>query len=367
MVCSLHILPPQVPAGENAFISGFVMQFFAGICTQMFQHCSVIHKDFVSCRSFDDAIVLFRGAVLQGTNTKGDDSPVKGRDGTEPIAGSEKEPALEGHDAVPGKDEASNYEDSNEAVSCMEWNFKTARMESVTHVKFRVHRIIQWTNRDERGDRYLCKIYDSSKLDTDNCHQRVVHELDLLPATIAEFENNTKKKSRQKRSMMKMADTATGTGTGKSLPKRKKANGSRSTKKQQGEKSPAVDFTTFQKREEAMAALLNDDDGVVVAVGPYALRDDLANLAKSYDVATATQAGWHEMRESLHFRSVLARQKVLTSQYIRRAMCFGVVGTSAFFSGNIVCFPLHHRSPPVVNHCNIYPGFHNPVLCHLRW
>ena len=333
----------------------------------MFQHRSVIHKAFVSCRSFDDALVLFRGAVLQGTNTAGDDSPVKGRVDTEPTAGSDKDPALEVHDAVTGKEEAPNAEDSNEAESCMEWNFATGRMESVTHVKFRVRRIIQWTNRDERGDRYLCRIFDSSKQDKDECHQRTAHELDLLPSTIAEFNSSTDKTSRQKRSMLKMADPDPDAGTGKSLKKRKKAKGARSTKKQVGVNSPAIDFTTFQKREQALADALKDDDGVVVAVGPYALRDDLANLAKSNDVPPATLAGWHEMRESLHFRSVLARQKVLTSQYIRRAMCFGVVGTSAFFSGKIVFFPLHDRSPPVVNHCSIYPCFHNPVLFHLRW
>jgi hypothetical protein len=166
-------------------MAGFVMQFFAGICTDMFQKCSVIHKSFVLCRSFDDALVLFRASLLQDTNTTGDDSIGNGRVDVAPTAGSEKDTALEVHDAVTGKEEASITDDGEEAESCMEWNFATAQMESVTHVKYRVRQIVQWTHRDERGDWHLCRIYDSSKQENDKCHQRTVHELDLLPATIA--------------------------------------------------------------------------------------------------------------------------------------------------------------------------------------
>ena len=322
------------------------MQFFAGICTHMFQKCSVIHKSFVLCRSFDDALVLFRAALVEDTNTTGDDSIGNGRVDVAPTAGSEK-------DAVTGKEEASITDDGEVSESCMEWNFATAQMESVTHVKYRVRQIVQWTHRDERGDWHLCRIYDSSKQDNDKCHQRTVHELDLLPSTITEFNRSTDKNSRSDRAKVKIDDSAPATGTATSQKKRKKAKRDHSTKEQLGVDSPEIDFNGFQTRQEALASVLEDDDAVVVAVGPYALRDDLANLAKSKNVATATLAGWHEMREAQHFRCLLARQKVLTSQYLRRAMCFGVVGTSAFFSGKIFRFHLHDRSPPVVNHCSM--------------
>ena len=203
-------------------------------------------------------------------------------------------------------------------------------MVRVTHVKFRVRNIILWRNRDARGDTFLCNIYDSAKRERDKCHHRSVHEVDLLPSKVAAFNNNTKKTPRRDRAMLKMADPDPDAGTGKSLKKRKKAKGTRSTKRQGGVNSPAIDFTTFQKREQALADALKDDDGVVVAVGPHALRDDLANLAKSNDVPPATLAGWHEMREAQHFRCLLARQKVLTSQYLRRAMCFGVGNVGIF-------------------------------------
>jgi hypothetical protein len=343
------------------------MQFFAGVCMHMFRTCVVIHKQFVKCGTFDEALAMFRAAVKEAQNPEGRQCPDKGRDDAAPATGSGKDPAPEGDNAINGKDAADIYDESNEAGFCMEWCFERKQMVRVTHVKFRVRSIILWRNRDARGDTFLCNIYDSAKRERDKCHHRSVHELDLLPSMVAEFNNNTKKTSRQDRAMLKMDHPDPDTGTGKSLKKRKKAKGASSTKRQGGVNSPAIDFTTFQKREQALADVLNDDDGVVVAVGPYALRDDLANLAKSNDVPPATLAGWHEMRESLYFRSVLARQKVLTSQYLRRAMCFGVVGTSAFFSGKIVCIPRHDRSPPVVNHCSINPCFHNPVLSLLRW
>ena len=109
------------------------MQFFAGICTHMFQKCSVIHKSFVLCRSFDDALVLFRAALVEDTNTTGDDSIGNGRVDVAPTAGSEK-------DAVIGKEEASITDDGEVSESCMEWNFATAQMESVTHVKYPLRR-----------------------------------------------------------------------------------------------------------------------------------------------------------------------------------------------------------------------------------
>jgi hypothetical protein len=243
----------------------------------------------------------------------------------------------------------------------MEWNFDTARMERVTHVKHRTRNVIKWIGRDEKGDSFQCHIYDSSKLDKNKCHYRTVHEKDLLPSSVADFNNNTKKSTRRDRAMRNVGATNSTPGSG-SLPKRKPAIRKRSTKKQKVVDSPAIDYSEFEKRESALANVLKVDGGAVVAVGPYALRSDLANLAMTNDVPAATQAGWHEMREAQHILRLLDRQKVLTSQYLRRARCFGVVGTSAFYDGNVMRPPCHDRTPPGVNHINTLPYFCSPFV-----
>ena len=310
---------------------------------------------------------MFRAAVKEAQNPEGRQCPDKGRDDAAPATGSGKDPAPEGDNAINGKDAADIYDESNEAGFCMEWCFERKEMVRVTHVKFRVRNIILWRSRDARGDTFLCNIYDSAKRERDKCHHRSVHELDLLPSMVAAFNNNTKKKSRQDRAMRKIPPISTSTGTGPPKRRKKKAKGNRTAQKQTGNTSPEVDFNEFEKRQDALAKILEEDSGVVIAAGPYDLRADLASLAKSTEVETATLAGWHEMREAQHFRRIIARQRVLTSQFLRRAMSFGVVGTSAFFDGNIFAFSFRDRSPPGVNHCSTLPLFHNPMLVHLPW
>jgi hypothetical protein len=343
------------------------MQFFAGVCMHMFRTCFVIHKEFVHCRTFDEALAMFRAAVKEAQNPEGRQCPDKGRDDTAPATRSGNDPAPQGDNAINGKDDADISEESNEADCCMEWNFDTKQMERVTHVKFRVRSIILWRNRDAKGDTFLCNIYNSAKRERGKCHQRTVHEVDLLPSMVAAFNKDTKKTSRRDRAMLKISHISTSAGTGPPKRRKKKAKGNRTAKKQTGNTSPEVDFDAFEKRQDALAKILKKDSRVVIAAGPYDLRADLASLAKSNDVETATLAGWHEMREAQHFRRVLARQRVLTSQFLRRAMCFGVVGTPAFFDGNIFAFSFRDRSPPGVNHCSTLPLFHNPMLVHLRW
>ena len=124
------------------------MQFFAGVCMHMFRTCVVIHKQFVKCGTFDEALAMFRAAVKEAQNPEARQCPDKGRDDATPATGSGKDPAPEGDNAINGKDAADIYDESNEAGFCMEWCFERKQMVRVTHVKFRVRNIILWRNRD---------------------------------------------------------------------------------------------------------------------------------------------------------------------------------------------------------------------------
>ena len=114
----------------------------------MFRTCVVIHKQFVKCGTFDEALAMFRAAVKEAHNPEGRQCPDKGRDDAAPATGSGKDPAPEGDNAINGKDAADIYDESNEAGFCMEWCFERKQMVRVTHVKFRVRNIILWRNRD---------------------------------------------------------------------------------------------------------------------------------------------------------------------------------------------------------------------------
>ena len=53
----------QLVKGESAFHAGFVMQFFALLCTRMMRLCRSVHKDFVHATCYKEAFAIVRSKL----------------------------------------------------------------------------------------------------------------------------------------------------------------------------------------------------------------------------------------------------------------------------------------------------------------